>query len=104
MKPVGLNSCAAALKMVGLNSCAAALRGFPSDGPRVCVGGVPALGVPVGLTPDWVNVGAGRVGIGPVGVYWGSWAAAPPKLIDAGGQGYWAESEAATPAFWFFPS
>jgi hypothetical protein len=47
------------------------------------------LAVPVGE-----NVGAGSVGIVPVGVYEGSRVAAPALLIDVGGQRYEAKMEA----------
>lgn len=37
---------------------------------------------------DFVNVGAGRVGMGPVWVYVGRRVAAPPPEIEVGGQAY----------------
>lgn len=51
----------------------------------------PALTVP---PEDLVNVGAGRVGMGPVWVYVGNRVAAPPPLIEVGGQAYEEEKEA----------
>ena len=45
---------------------------------------LPALAVPDAT----LNVGTGRVGIGPVGVYEGRSVAAPPLVIEVGGHAY----------------